>query len=91
MLEIVLCVHIVAGRDGVTRKLQVLVGNRLGVATDLHIRPIALVDAIERIGLTATAASTAATATPVAAAAAPGPVLVMLSLSHPEKSPVRSS
>jgi hypothetical protein len=85
VLEIVFSVHNLAGRNRITRQLQVFVGHRLGVATHLHVRAVALVNPVQRVGLppAATAAATAATT----AATASGPVLVMLSLSHAVSSP----
>jgi hypothetical protein len=85
MLEVVFSVHNLAGRNRITRQLQVFVGHRLGVATHLHVRAVALVNPVQGVGLppAATAAATAATT----AATASGPVLVMLSLSHAVSSP----
>jgi hypothetical protein len=85
--QIVLGVLIIAfshyripGRLRVTRKLHVFFGNGLSSAADLHVRPIALIDAVDWI-----AALPPASAGSAATSAATRPfvmVMIMLALSH---------
>ena len=62
MLEVVFRVDILAGRNGITRQLQILVGNCLSVAANFYVWTVAFKHTIQRIGL-ATTTATVATAT----------------------------
>ena len=78
VLEIAFRHHDVAGGLGVAAELQVLVGNGLGGAADLHVRTVALIDAAQRVATAATAAA----ATAAASAAMAVAVAVLVSRSH---------
>ena len=70
MLEIVLGHHRIAGGLGITRQLEVFLGDMLGIAADLDVRTVALEHPVYRISLT------------TAAAARSVLMLIMLTLSH---------
>jgi len=77
VLEITFRHDNIAGSQSVPAKLQILVGDCLGGTANLHIRPVALIDTIERIAAPASA-STAATMATITVA----PALVVLPWSH---------
>ena len=57
VLVIVLGHHRVAGRLGIARQLQILLGDMLGIAADLDVRPIAFEHPVNRTTLATAAAA----------------------------------
>jgi hypothetical protein len=77
VLEITFRHDDIAGSHRIPPKLKVLVGDGLGGSADLHVRPVAFIDTVERI-----AASTSASATTTMATITVTPALFMLPWSH---------
>jgi hypothetical protein len=75
--------HRISGGMGVPRKLHILLGNRLRRSANFHIRPIALVNPIDRIAAASAAASAAArtSASPTATRSLVM-IVIVLALSH---------
>jgi hypothetical protein len=82
MLVITLGHHSVAGKLGIAPQLHVLLRNRLGCATQLHVWPITVQHTIARIAATVVAAATAAATTAMPAIASTATLVVVLAASH---------
>ena len=78
MLEIALSHHDVAGGLGIAAELEILVGDGLSGAADLHVRPVALIHPAQRVS----PASAAAAAPTAASAAMAVAIAVLVSGSH---------
>jgi hypothetical protein len=84
MLEKIFGGHRIASAVGVTRKLEIFLGDVMRVPANLHLRPIRLVNPREGIVMmtTATAAAATTAAMTLVIAVAPPHALVVLSVSH---------